>query len=130
MTSESGGQAGAEEGSAERGYGPLPFYHRLRHTGYLRHLLVRKAAFTGEILVDLITTTQMAPDLTGFCAALLDREKQGRLLLHWAGGWRASVRDRRRKRQGRPRRDWAGANREAVQDLRCARRLRRDSFHP
>jgi len=36
----------------------LPFYHRLRHTGYLRHLLVRKAANTGEILVDLITTTQ------------------------------------------------------------------------
>lgn len=36
----------------------LPFYHRLRHTGYLRHLLVRKAARTGEILVDLVTTTQ------------------------------------------------------------------------
>ena len=34
------------------------FYHRLRHTGYLRHLLVRKAAKTGEILIDLITTTQ------------------------------------------------------------------------
>lgn len=34
------------------------FYHRLRHTGYLRHLLVRKAVKTGEILVDLITTTQ------------------------------------------------------------------------
>ena len=32
----------------------LPFYHRLRHTGYLRHLLVRKGAHTGEILVDLI----------------------------------------------------------------------------
>ena len=85
MTSESGGQSGAEEGSAERGYGPLPFYHRLRHTGYLRHLLVRKAAFTGQILVDLITTTQMAPDLTGFCAALLDLEKEGRLQGRYAG---------------------------------------------
>ena len=38
----------------------LPFYHRLRHTGYLRHLLVRKGARTGEILVDLVTTTQLA----------------------------------------------------------------------
>lgn len=36
----------------------IPFYHKLRHTGYLRHFLVRKAAKTGEILVDLVTTTQ------------------------------------------------------------------------
>lgn len=34
------------------------FYHRLRHEGYLRHLLVRKATKTGEILIDLVTTTQ------------------------------------------------------------------------
>ena len=37
----------------------ISFYHKLRHTGYLRHFLVRKAAKTGEILVDLVTTTQM-----------------------------------------------------------------------
>lgn len=37
---------------------PVTFYHRLRHTGYLRHLLVRKAAKTGEILLALVTTTQ------------------------------------------------------------------------
>ncbi len=42
------------EAAAESG---LPYYHRMRHTGYLRHLLVRKAAKTGEILVDLVTTT-------------------------------------------------------------------------
>ena len=36
----------------------IPFYHRLRHVGYLRHLLVRKAAKTGETLVALVTTTQ------------------------------------------------------------------------
>lgn len=34
------------------------FYHRLRHTGYLRHLVVRKAAKTGEILIALVTTSQ------------------------------------------------------------------------
>ncbi|MDE6388699.1 MAG: 23S rRNA (uracil(1939)-C(5))-methyltransferase RlmD [Lachnospiraceae bacterium] len=38
----------------------IRFYHRLRHTGYLRHLLVRKAAKTGEILIALVTTTQTA----------------------------------------------------------------------
>ncbi len=37
---------------------PIAFYHRLRHTGYLRHLLVRKAAKTGEILVALVTSSQ------------------------------------------------------------------------
>lgn len=36
----------------------ITYYHRLRHEGYLRHLLVRKAAKTGEILIDLVTTTQ------------------------------------------------------------------------
>lgn len=39
---------------------PVSFYHRLRHDGYLRHLLVRKAARTGEILLALVTTTQTA----------------------------------------------------------------------
>lgn len=39
---------------------PVSFYHRLRHDGYLRHLLVRKAARTGEILIALVTTTQTA----------------------------------------------------------------------
>ena len=62
------------------------FYHRLRHTGYLRHLLVRKAVKTGEILVDLITTTQdwrnvqeqeQEPDERAKIAAAL-LEKQGR----------------------------------------------------
>ena len=36
----------------------IRFYHRLRHIGYLRHLLVRKASRTGEILIALVTTTQ------------------------------------------------------------------------
>ena len=60
------------------------FYHRLRHTGYLRHLLVRKAVKTGEILVDLITTTQdwrnvqeQEPDERAKIEATL-LEKQGR----------------------------------------------------
>lgn len=42
----------------EQGTG-ITFYHRLRHTGYLRHLLVRRAAKTGEILIALVTTTQI-----------------------------------------------------------------------
>ena len=63
----------------------LPFYHRLRHTGYLRHLLVRKAAFTGEILVDLVTTTQYQPDLSGFVDALVSLQDNGLLKGRYAG---------------------------------------------
>ncbi len=40
-----------------RGQG-VSYYHKMRHTGYLRHLLVRKASKTGEILVDLVTAAQ------------------------------------------------------------------------
>ena len=36
----------------------IPFYHRMRHEGYLRHLLVRRAVKTGEILVALVTSGQ------------------------------------------------------------------------
>lgn len=36
----------------------LSFYHKVTHLGYLRHLLVRKAVRTGEILIALVTTTQ------------------------------------------------------------------------
>lgn len=35
-----------------------PYYKKQQHVGYLRHLLVRRAAKTGEILVALVTTTQ------------------------------------------------------------------------
>lgn len=34
------------------------YYHRTSHKGYLRHLLVRRAEKTGEILVNLVTTSQ------------------------------------------------------------------------
>lgn len=37
----------------------MTYFHRLRHQGYLRHLLVRKAVKTGEILIALVTTTQI-----------------------------------------------------------------------
>ncbi len=34
------------------------FYQKRNHEGYLRHLLVRKAKKTGEILIDLVTASQ------------------------------------------------------------------------
>lgn len=36
----------------------LTYCHKMSHVGYLRHLLVRRAATTGEILVNLVTNSQ------------------------------------------------------------------------
>lgn len=62
----------------------LPFYHKMSHKGYLRHLLVRKTAKTGEILVDLITTTQMEVDCMEWAERLLNLELDGTIagILH------------------------------------------------
>ena len=48
----------------------VTFFHRLRHEGYLRHLLVRKASKTGEILVALVTTSQNPWAVSGESGAL------------------------------------------------------------
>lgn len=56
------------------------FYHRLRHEGYLRHLLVRRAVKTGEILVALVTTTQEEVDLELWKQALLDLKLDGKIV--------------------------------------------------
>ena len=56
------------------------FFHRLRHTGYLRHLLVRKAVNTGEILIDLVTTSQEEYDLREFASSLLALETEGTIV--------------------------------------------------
>ena len=40
------------------------YYHRMTHKGFFRHLLVRKARSSGQILVDIVTTTQFQSELT------------------------------------------------------------------
>ena len=37
----------------------IPYYHKMTHEGYLRHLLVRKTVKTKQILVDIVTSTQL-----------------------------------------------------------------------
>ena len=53
-----------------------PFFHRMHHIGYLRHLLVRKAKKTGEILIALVTSTQQEVDLQPLVDKLLSLEKE------------------------------------------------------
>ena len=65
------------------------FYKKMQHTGYLRHLLVRRAVKTGEILLDLITTTQIGEEeerelLAGWLERLLALPLEGKMagILH------------------------------------------------
>lgn len=65
-----------------------PFFHRMTHEGYLRHLLVRKSKAENAILVALVTTTQIAEDaeLTrDFTKDLLKLQEEGELQGHYAG---------------------------------------------
>ena len=57
----------------------LPFQHKLSHEGYLRHLLVRKSVKTGQILVDIVTTTQIEHDFTELINRLTSIEYKGTL---------------------------------------------------
>ncbi|WP_077611081.1 23S rRNA (uracil(1939)-C(5))-methyltransferase RlmD [Clostridium sp. Marseille-P2415] len=56
------------------------FYKKMQHTGYLRHLLVRRAVKTGEILVDLVTTTQEEVDLKPLTEMLLGLSLNGEIV--------------------------------------------------
>ncbi len=62
----------------------VTFFHKITHQGYLRHLLVRSAAKTGEILVCLVTTSQKDKDLTEYKELLLAQEYEGKIagILH------------------------------------------------
>ena len=57
----------------------LPFYHKMRREGYLRHLLVRRAKITGEILVDIVTTTQREHDWSGWAERIAALPFAGKL---------------------------------------------------
>ncbi len=55
------------------------YFHKIRHEGYLRHLLVRKAQKTGEMLIALVTSTQETHDLTPFVALLQKLPLDGKI---------------------------------------------------
>lgn len=68
----------------------MPFYKKLAHTGYLRHLLVRKAKKTQEILVDIVTTSQVDEALErelleGYTSLITGMTKDGRITGKIAG---------------------------------------------
>lgn len=56
------------------------YYKKMQHMGYLRHLLLRRGDITGEILVNLVTTTQEDYDLQPLVDALLALELEGKIV--------------------------------------------------
>lgn len=59
----------------------LPYFHKMTHEGYLRHLLVRKAVKTDQILVDIVTTTQLNFDMSEITEKLRNLQLDGTFVL-------------------------------------------------
>ena len=54
--------------AVEQGY---TFYHKRSHSGLLRNLIIRKGVRTGELLVNIVTTSEEGFDEAGFTEMLL-----------------------------------------------------------
>ena len=58
---------------------PQPYYRKMQHTGYLRHLLLRRSVSTGELLICLVTSSQAEPDMVPFKDMLLALPLEGEI---------------------------------------------------
>ena len=58
----------------------LPFYHKMRHEGYWRHLVVRRAECSGDLLINIVTTSQAEADLKAITDALLTLSLNGQIV--------------------------------------------------
>ena len=56
------------------------FYHKMRHEGFLRHLVVRRSVKTGDILINLVTTTQGTLDEEAFVQMLTSTKIDGKIV--------------------------------------------------
>lgn len=57
----------------------LPYYKVMKREGFLRHLVIRKAYETGEIMVNLVTTTQLEFSLNEYVEIIKSLEYKGSL---------------------------------------------------
>ncbi len=58
---------------------PMPFYKKMKHEGYLRHLLLRRSQTSGEILVHIVTTSQGQCDMEPLVEELLSLQTRGKI---------------------------------------------------
>lgn len=57
----------------------IPYYHKRDHQGVLRHLLVRRAEVSGDMLVALVTSTQQEIDYSELVSRLLALPLEGQI---------------------------------------------------
>ena len=72
----------------------LPQYKVMEHQGFLRNLVIRKAINTGEILVNIVTTTQIDFDFTEITEMLKELKYDGKItgIIHTLNdGWADTV---------------------------------------
>ena len=58
----------------------VSYYKKMQHVGYLRHLLLRRGDKTGEILVNLVTTTQEEHEMEPLVQKLLALDLEGKIV--------------------------------------------------
>jgi 23S rRNA (uracil-5-)-methyltransferase RumA len=58
----------------------LPYYHKRSHEGYLRYLVLRRADATNELMVNIVTSSQIDYDFTTFIKKLLELELEGTIV--------------------------------------------------
>lgn len=56
------------------------FYHKKSHKGLLRHLIIRRGVHTGELLVNLVTSTEPGFDEAAYAAVLRELELEHELV--------------------------------------------------
>ena len=61
------------------------YFHKITHEGFLRHLLVRKAVRTGEILICLVTSSDIPADTPCTEVSIIDDWKEAMLALDLKG---------------------------------------------
>ena len=61
------------------------YFHKITHEGFLRHLLVRKAVRTGEILICLVTSSDIPADTPCTEVSIIDDWKEAMLALNLKG---------------------------------------------
>lgn len=57
----------------------LPYYKVMKHEGFLRNLVIRRTENTGELLINLVTTSQNSFDVEAFTAMLKALELEAKL---------------------------------------------------
>ena len=56
------------------------YFHKIRHEGFLRHLVMRRSVKTGDILINLVTTTQSRLDESEFVNMILAQKIDGKVV--------------------------------------------------